>query len=52
MKHLISSIRIAFRALAMNKLCSAFIMLGIVIGVAFVIATVVVGSGAIQRIQE
>ena len=52
MKRLISSIRIAFRALAMNKLRSALTMLGIVIGVASVIATVAVGSGATQRIQE
>ena len=40
MKHLISSMRIAFRALKMNKLRSALTMLGIVIGVASVIATV------------
>src|ERR1700676_1359860 len=52
MKRVISSIRIAFRALAMNKLRSALTMLGIVIGVASVIATVAVGSGATQRIQE
>ena len=52
MKRLISSIRIAFRALAMNKLRSALTMLGIVIGVASVIATVAVGSGATQRIQQ
>ena len=52
MKRLLSSIRIAFRALAMNKLRSALTMLGIVIGVASVIATVAVGSGATQRIQE
>src|ERR1700694_1347733 len=51
MKRLISSIRIAFRALAMNKLRSALTMLGIVIGVASVIATVAVGSGATQRIH-
>lgn len=52
MKKLISSIRIAFRALTMNKLRSALTMLGIVIGVASAIATVAIGSGATQRIQE
>ncbi len=52
MKRLLSSIRIAFRALAMNKLRSALTMLGTVIGVASVIATVAIGSGATQRIQE
>src|SRR5579859_6269862 len=52
MKKLMSSIRIAFRALTMNKLRSALTMLGIVIGVAAVIAMVAVGSGATQRIQE
>jgi ABC-type lipoprotein release transport system permease subunit len=50
MKQLLSSIRIAFRALRMNKLRSALTMLGIVIGVASVIATVAIGSGATQRI--
>jgi putative ABC transport system permease protein len=52
MRQLWSSIVIAFRALAMNKVRSALTMLGIVIGVASVIATVAVGSGATQRIQE
>jgi putative ABC transport system permease protein len=52
MRQLRSSIIIAFRALAMNKVRSALTMLGIVIGVASVIATVAVGSGATQRIQE
>jgi putative ABC transport system permease protein len=52
MKHLISSMRIAFRALRMNKLRSGLTMLGIIIGVAAVIATVAIGSGATQRIQE
>jgi putative ABC transport system permease protein len=52
MKKLMSSIRIAFRALTMNKLRSALTMLGIVIGVASVIATVAIGSGATQRIQD
>ena len=52
MKKLISSIRIAFQALRMNKLRSALTMLGIVIGVASVIATVAIGSGATQRIRD
>ena len=52
MKHLISSMRIAFRALKMNKLRSALTMLGIVIGVVSAIATVGIGSGATQRIQD
>jgi putative ABC transport system permease protein len=52
MRQLRSSISIAFRSLAMNKMRSALTMLGIVIGVASVIATVAVGSGATERIQE
>lgn len=52
MKHLFSSIRIAFRALQINKLRSALTMLGIVIGVAAVIATAAIGSGARERIQQ
>jgi putative ABC transport system permease protein len=52
MKRSLSTMRIAFRALEVNKLRSALTMLGIVIGVAAVIATVAVGSGATQRIQQ
>ena len=52
MKHFLSSMRIAFRALQVNKLRSALTMLGIVIGVAAVIATAAIGSGAKQRIQQ
>ena len=52
MKHLVSSMRIAFRGLRLNKLRSGLTMLGIIIGVAAVIATVAIGSGATQRIQE
>jgi putative ABC transport system permease protein len=52
MKRFRSSIKIAFRALQMNKLRSSLTMLGIVIGVASVIATVAVGSGATERIQQ
>jgi putative ABC transport system permease protein len=44
--------RIAFRALQVNKARSALTMLGIVIGVAAVIATVAVGTGATQRVRE
>jgi putative ABC transport system permease protein len=49
---LFQSIRIALRALRVNKLRSSLTMLGIVIGVGAVIAMVAVGSGASQRIQE
>ncbi len=52
MSHLISSMRIALRALQVNKMRSALTMLGIVIGVAAVIATAAIGSGAKQRIQQ
>jgi len=52
MKRFIASIRIAFRALKGNRVRSALTMLGIVIGVAAVIATVAIGSGATQRIQQ
>ncbi len=52
MKHFVSAMRIAFRALEVNKLRSALTMLGIVIGVAAVIATAAIGSGAKQRIQQ
>jgi putative ABC transport system permease protein len=52
MKRALSAMRIAFRALQVNKARSSLTMLGIVIGVAAVIATVAVGSGATQRIQQ
>jgi putative ABC transport system permease protein len=45
-------IRIALDAIRRNKLRSALTMLGIVIGVAAVIATVGVGQGAQQAVQE
>jgi putative ABC transport system permease protein len=45
-------LRIAFRALARNKLRSALTMLGIVIGVAAVIAMVSIGQGAQSSVQE
>jgi putative ABC transport system permease protein len=44
--------KIAFGALRINKLRSALTMLGIIIGVAAVIAMVAVGSGAETRIQQ
>ncbi len=44
--------RIAFRALARNKMRSALTMLGIVIGVAAVIAMVSIGQGAQASVQE
>jgi putative ABC transport system permease protein len=49
---LLQSVRIALRALRVNKLRSGLTMLGIVIGVGAVIAMVAVGSGATRRIQE
>ena len=52
MRRLLGTMRIAFRALEVNKLRSSLTMLGIVIGVAAVIATAAIGSGAKQRIQQ
>jgi len=46
------SIRIALRALRVNKLRSALTMLGIIIGVGAVIAMVAVGAGASARVAE
>ena len=45
-------LRLALRALAINKLRSALTMLGIVIGVAAVIVMIAVGAGAQQRVEE
>jgi putative ABC transport system permease protein len=50
--YLLAGIRIAIRALRVNKLRSALTMLGIVIGVGAVIAMVAVGAGAAQRITD
>ncbi|MDE3198847.1 MAG: ABC transporter permease [Acidobacteriota bacterium] len=47
-----AAVKIALRALRINKMRSALTMLGIVIGVAAVIAMVAVGSGAQVRIRE
>ena len=51
-KKILASMHIAFSALRINKLRSALTMLGIIIGVAAVIAMVAVGSGAQVRIQQ
>jgi putative ABC transport system permease protein len=48
----LQSARIALRALRVNKLRSALTMLGIIIGVAAVIAMVGVGAGAQARVAE
>jgi putative ABC transport system permease protein len=45
-------LKIALRALAVNKLRSALTMLGIVIGVGAVIVMIAVGAGAQQRVEE
>jgi putative ABC transport system permease protein len=50
--NIIASIRIALRALRINKLRSALTMLGIIIGVAAVITMIAVGAGAQNRIEE
>ena len=47
-----ASMRIALRALRVNKLRSALTMLGIVIGVGAVITMVAVGAGAQARVAE
>ncbi len=49
---LTSILKIAIRALTRNKLRSALTMLGIIIGVGAVIATVGVGQGASQKVQD
>ena len=52
MTTLLASLRIALRALLVNKMRSALTMLGIIIGVGAVIAMIAVGSGAQKRIAE
>src|ERR1044071_1805508 len=52
MTELLATIRIAGRALARNKLRSALTMLGIIIGVAAVIAMVALGQGAREQVQK
>jgi putative ABC transport system permease protein len=50
--NLLMIFRIAFRALGRNKMRSALTMLGIIIGVAAVIAMVSIGQGAQASVQE
>ena len=49
---LMSTLRVAFRALARNKMRSILTMLGIIIGVGAVIAMVGIGQGAAQTVQQ
>src|ERR1700748_924108 len=49
---LINLIRIAYRALLRNKLRAFLTMLGIIIGVAAVIAMVAIGQGSKQSIHD
>jgi putative ABC transport system permease protein len=48
----LASMRIALRALRVNKLRSTLTMLGIIIGVAAVIVMIAIGAGARGRIEE
>jgi len=48
----LAGIRIALRALRVNKLRSTLTMLGIIIGVAAVITMISIGSGAQARVEE
>ena len=50
--NLLALIRIAFRALWVNKLRSSLTMLGIIIGVGGVITTISVGAGAQVRLEK
>ncbi|MCJ7747099.1 MAG: ABC transporter permease, partial [Desulfobacterales bacterium] len=52
MTRLFAGLRLALRALLVNKMRSALTMLGIIIGVSAVIAMIAVGSGAKARIAE
>src|SRR5512139_1212739 len=52
MTRLFASLRIALRALMVNKMRSALTMLGIIIGVGAVIAMIAVGSGAKAQIVD
>ena len=49
---LLVNIRVALRALRTNRMRSALAMLGVILGVAALISTLAIGSGAQQRIQE
>src|SRR3954469_14557191 len=48
----VATLRLAMRALARNKMRSGLTMLGIIIGVAAVIAMVGIGQGADKQIQD
>jgi putative ABC transport system permease protein len=48
----LASIRIALRALRVNKLRSMLTMLGIIIGVAAVITMIAIGAGAQARVED
>src|SRR3954471_18643299 len=48
----LAGIRIALRALRVNKLRSILTMLGIIIGVGAVITMIAIGSGAQAQIEE
>ena len=50
--NLLTTLRVALRALRTNLLRSMLTMLGIIIGVAAVIAMIAVGSGAQERVAE
>ncbi|MDA0367711.1 MAG: ABC transporter permease [Proteobacteria bacterium] len=50
--NLLATIAVALRALRVNALRSALTMLGIIIGVAAVIAMVAVGAGAQERVNQ
>jgi putative ABC transport system permease protein len=52
MTRLFASLRIALRALMVNKMRSTLTMLGIIIGVGAVITMIAIGSGAKKRISE
>ena len=50
--NLLANIRVALRALATNKLRSVLTMLGIIIGVAAVVALMAIGNGATASITD
>ena len=50
--NILENIRISFRALAANKLRSGLTMLGIIIGVAAVVALMSIGRGATRNITS
>ena len=51
MRRLLATIRIALRALQRNKLRTVLTMLGMIIGVAAVIAMVGIGNGAKSQVE-